>query len=211
MIIPRNHVTLKYFNQKPWLLIFFHNITKESDYFSDDENEFLYVVERQKFSIFKYINGDFNYHGYYEFLIEYPALEGYNQWKQSVFPLDANENNNENVGFKEDESILTWPNLFKGLIRSSVTEKSILDGITNNQYWWFTIGAKGNHGTNPLFFPGPSTSADGFYGIDLQAVLLWIFVPPHVLNNIFHLTYNIKRLISFPFLVQIIIFSILTK
>ena len=85
------HITKK--NGINWLLIFYHN-TKNQDYFVV-ESLFLFSNTPTMFSLWGLITEEFKIDGYYEFLLEYPDYDGFNQWKQSKFPLDVQEVNEE--------------------------------------------------------------------------------------------------------------------
>ena len=187
-MIPNDLRKIKFFNNKRWLLLFYQNIYTIND-FIKEESEFLYVNQRTKFSIFKFINEDFKYDNFYEFLLEYPSLEGYNQWKQGLFPLDCNESEGDKtVDFQADSSTLSWSYLFKGLISSSAVSDTFLDGSVDNDKWWYSIGAKRAY-TKQLF-PGPATKGES--GISLSTVYLWIYIPPKLFQMFFYSTCNIK-------------------
>ena len=47
-----------------------------------NEEEFLHCEEENKYSILEFISYEFKEDGYYEFLLEYPKISGYNDWKQ---------------------------------------------------------------------------------------------------------------------------------
>ena len=191
-MIPKEYVHVKHFNEKPWLLLFYQNISKEEDFITE-YSEFLFVDEREKFSIFQYVyqhKNEFKTNGFYEFLLEYPSLSGYNEWMQGIFPLDANESNSDKtVEFQEDGSHTSWYD-FHGLICSSNTNTSFLDGSVGDTGWWYTIGAK-TYYTIPLVFPGPDTEGEGGYKI--QTVFLWIHILQKLLPMLFMFTCNLKN------------------
>ena len=90
MIIPRDLITVKFHEGRPFLKIFYQFTNVSSDYFHEND-DFEYINEKNKFSIIKYINLQFKYNGCYEFLLEYPSVEGYNRWKQRLFPTETDE------------------------------------------------------------------------------------------------------------------------
>ena len=196
-MIPMHYIHTKYFNEKYWLLLFFQNVTKREDFITE-YSEFLFVNKKEKFSIFNYVHQDknnFTTNDFYEFLLEYPSLGGYNQWKQSIFPLDANESqSDQTVGFDAQESNLTWTSQFRGLIISSRSEYTFLDGAVGYDDWWFTIGAKTNYRSYPLAFPGPCLDGSGGERYTVQTVFLWIHIPQSRLQKLISsFTYNVKK------------------
>ena len=104
---------------------------------------------------------------YFEFLLEYPGLAGFNRWKQSIYPLDTI---NENVGEFVNVSCTWTQNSWKGL-GSSTHGCSLLDGSIGSYNWFYAIGMKDNCEDTIFahYFPGPSDSR--------QKVYLWMRVP----------------------------------
>ena len=173
---------------KRWLKIFYHD-SSNKNWFTSDE-ELLHCNEEDKYSIFEYISPDFKINDYYEFLLEYPGLSGYNNWKQKILPTQAFESITTDIGYTcepEEGCSCQWTiKSWKGLKRSSKTSYSFIDGSQSSEYW-FTIGAKMAYKSQNKF-PGP--------GETVTNVSLWIRVPPKLFleksniitcNKYFHL------------------------
>ena len=164
----------KTFLNKKWLKIFYHDVT--GGVYFDNEEEALFSNTPQKFSILGLITSDFKINNYYEFVLEYPGIEGYNHWKQSIFPRDVQESLETSSGFTCDVSegcSCSWTGTYwKGLERSTSTSYTFLDGSFNTGHWWFTIGAKTGHG-GQIQYPGPASGSVGKGTLVFQ-VKLWI-------------------------------------
>ena len=136
-----------------WLKIFYHN-SINGDFFSN-ESQILFSCTNKMFSLLGRISPSFKINGSYEFLLQYPKIEGYNRWKQSVYILDANESD---VGYQANPEDISWNETYwKGMGRSARTEETFIDGSVHLQYWWYAIGAKHNYSSINRF-PGPSCS-----------------------------------------------------
>ena len=115
----------KVFNNRKWLLIFHHKYEAEKDLFKN-EKEVLSSKTENKFSILGSIDKTFRINRKYEFLLEYPGREGYNQWTQTKNPIFA-EHMKEN-GYKPIS--ISWNNLsWHGLSRSSATNQTFIHGF----------------------------------------------------------------------------------
>ena len=102
----------------------------------------------------------------YEFLLEYPSLQGFNRWQQSIYPLDAS---NDDVGEFFNVSCSWTVNYWKGLQRYT-NGCALLEGSIGNYRWYYAIGMKVNcHRDWPHYFPGPSGKQSKVY--------LWMRVP----------------------------------
>ena len=168
------HIDRKY--NATWLIIFHHRVHDENDFFTDSEFEF--SNSKNKFSLWGLITKDYRVDGYYEFLLEYPHLEGYNSWKQSKYPLDVNESVDDGNynGYLESESDIKWNGSgWHGLSKSNHI-KTILDGCKELNHFWFSIGAKANYsdGYGNMLIPGPSTSEGKGEKVNEVAVYLRI-------------------------------------
>ena len=182
-MIPKDLITIKYFLGKPWLKLFYQFVTTSVDYFENDEEDFLFHNTRTKFSIFKYIDTKFKYEGFYEFLLEYPSVDGYNHWRQGVFPLDDDEaSGNTDINYNQNGYSCSWTGKdWNGLRRSSMTANAFLDGSDSSRHY-YEIGVKGMY-HEELTFPGPGKSEDDYYLV--SQVLLWILIPPHLYSKMF--------------------------
>ena len=179
------------------MLLFYHNSTYD-DFFVN-ENEILFSNTPTKFSLFGYVSS-FKSDGAYEFLLEYPEVQGHNRWRQTMFPLNTDETNSPENGYISSSCDCSWTHVFKGLIKSS-REESFLD-CAQSPNWWYSIGAK----TNFTYFhkiPGPISGETGSLSFHyVSEVYLWIHAPKHGIAQIFQITFhrgNFRVLPKIPF------------
>ena len=69
-----------------WLLIFYHNST--FGHFFSSHEEALFVNSPHLFSILQYSDSDFVINGSYEYLLEYPEVDGFIHWTQTFNAID---------------------------------------------------------------------------------------------------------------------------
>ena len=195
----------KTFLNKKWLKIFYHDVT--GGVYFDNEEEALFSNTPQKFSILGLITSDFKINNYYEFVLEYPGIEGYNHWKQSIFPRDVQESLETSSGFTCDVSegcSCSWTGKsWRGLSRSATPNYTFLDGSFHPQQWWFAIGAR--IGTdNGIAIPGP---AGGSFeaGKPVYMVKLWIRSSQTAYHSLFCINTTTRSLI---FRTQVFIYII---
>ena len=83
-----------------WKKVFYHNFTGRVMFSS--ESEALHCETTQKFSILDTISPKYKYREKYEFIIWYPSLDYYFQWRQSMNPVLELEKSgkNESEGFE---------------------------------------------------------------------------------------------------------------
>ena len=186
----------KHFRNKRWLKIFYHNVTGGEQFYFQSDEEALWSHTPQKYSILGLISDKFKINEYYEFLLEYPEIKGFNDWKQKIFPKDVDESKNIESGYTCDSSegcSCSWTGKFwKGLSRSYLSYLTFLDGSYNNENWWYSIGAKQGH-ANRIAFPGPVY--EGYRdGKHVYEVVLWIRCSDKIYSNFFCINYspNIK-------------------
>ena len=181
MLLKKKDLKFKIDHGKKWLKIFYHNSIND-EWFNTDE-EFFYCTEDNKYSIFEYITNEFKIEGFYEFLLEYPSVDGYNNWKQKIFPTEAFESLNSDITYScstEEGLFCSWTGKsWKGLTRSSESSSSVLDGSFSTKNYWFTIGSKKYYNT-PKKFPGPAGGNAGSEGTTVSEVYLWIRVPSNL-------------------------------
>ena len=154
----------KLFRGASWLKIYYQdadvaNITNIDEARSCNEKGKYSIIEEAQ-----------NIHHYwsdkYEFLLEYPGLRGFNRWQQSIYPLNASNNN---VGEFVNVSCSWTVNYWKGLQKSSFT-CTLLEGSIGHENWYYAIGYKTGCSSGwPYYFPGPSTAQSKVY--------LWMRVP----------------------------------
>ena len=154
-----------------WMLVFEHNTTTHGFFANKTDAEF--KLERGKFSLLSKLSDKSFVHRFnesYEFLHEYPDNYTHlsNHWLQSVDPfLQLWSTNNENElapGFI-DLGLQISPN-FHGLMKDDYPEKSLIDGIASNNWYW-GIGDYCKQ-YNPLTAGPP--------GFLVSSVYLWIKV-----------------------------------
>lgn len=139
-------------NSKAWLKIFRHKLDSVNpQYFDTRDPE--YNLEKNTFSILKLISNRFRIDGKFEFLLEYSNLNGYNQWKQTLNPLEEIEELGKSVLGYEDVSISWNQNSWGGLVRSTSTV-TLLDGSVGEGSYFYAIGLKdvwSNYGSIPTY------------------------------------------------------------
>ena len=131
-----------------WEKIFYHDFPQSSVF---TYQEALECHETYKFSNLKKLSNHTNL--YYEFLLEYPGLKGYNRWIQKKNPLETiNSETNNDTGFIP--LALTWTENFGGLQLMNLTTDSFLDCDVRTGHNWYAI-ATYRHYEAPNSFPGP--------------------------------------------------------
>ena len=173
-----------------WLKIFHH--------YSGNGKKFLDKIEPllcntiDKFSILSLINESYKINNSYEFLLEYPELNGYNRWLQGEFPLKLPD-----IDYNSYIPInISWNGQYwKGLIKSARSE-TLIEGSVNHIHWWYSIGTTYLNSDNT--FPGPATNIMNF---QVKEVILWIRI-----NNNFN-SKNIKKYNLYLFKILIFIIS----
>ena len=157
-----------------WILIFFHD--SSTGKFYNDTTAYHYVNpdDPYMYSIIGDMRYKHRYRGSYEYLIEYPALSGYNQWIQTIdIGSTSSDQTASDIGYKDLH--IDFPHRdFYGISKSLSTKYTVFDGSphlgnTNDNYW-FSIGAKEGY-SNETDFPGPQY-AGNYDGV--QKCLLWL-------------------------------------
>ena len=161
----------KYAYKAYWKLLFYANQRESGDYLS--LSEYLTVKSEKVYSNFQEEKDRPRKQGKYEFLLEYPALDGYNRWKQSNFPLNEPDSNNKTtaegyVGIHTSWNINNWGGL---VLSTNEQGYCLLDGSVGSEYWYYTIGYVGNVPKWQNGFPGP--------GEIVQEVYLWMRISMH--------------------------------
>ena len=136
-----------------WTLIFHHNLVDgifPSNYSAG------FSQRRHRYSVLSRVNDNFKIDGYFEFILYYPDIEEYCQWKQNVNPMVAPCGSD--IGFEPVNC--TWDNFvpdpennFTGL-RLSPSEFTLLDGI-NDGRWHYAIGITKLDTPKYYGMPGP--------------------------------------------------------
>ena len=157
-----------------WQLLFHHLVNEENVHFEANELLF-YNNNNNKFSALMFLTEKAKFHGYFEFLLQYPEISLNYHWKQKINPLDTDQTKENDIGFKK----ISVPDSFKGLAKSSEPEKTFLDGTPglneeNSSNWWWSIGSLTNY-PDANSFPGPPRSSFG-KRLGVKEVYLWLRV-----------------------------------
>ena len=97
----------KIFNGTEWMKIFHHNMTKQSEGFNSFE-EAKFVSTKNKYSILSLIDKRYLIKGKYEFLLEYPSIQGFNRWRQTLFPLDEHDEKGKSCVIGYEKVYISW-------------------------------------------------------------------------------------------------------
>ena len=158
-------ITLKYFENRHWRLIFRQNSTSGGYFSTNNVNK---STENYLFSDLGSIDKLKKKHSnVYTFLLEYPSLKGFNIYSQKISPHALSYPNTDN----SFECIkCTWKTNF-GPLRVITTQGygGYLTNFNQND-WWYNIGTY-SYGT---VLPGPYVSG----WIQLTEVYLWLQVSP---------------------------------
>ena len=142
-----------------WVLVFLHD-SSTGLYYSN--TEVLSTSSQYKYSILNYLE-DFKYQGVWEFLLEYPELQGYNRWNQSSNPTKSTSVTDYNPIH------ITWDiNDWNGLALSS-TSNTFIDGSPTSNSFFYSIGLYRQWRES---IPGPYNITDDEYEA-IHKVLLW--------------------------------------
>jgi len=128
----------KYEQKAHWLLLFFHNST--NGVYFQDEIEVLSTDQKQKYSILGILNENHKMNGYFEFLLEYPEIPGFNRWKQSINPRSVFDSSEVDIGYVPVN--ISWTNnSFGGLAKSTYSQQTYIEGSIRHSRWFYAIGA----------------------------------------------------------------------
>ena len=158
-------------SNRRWILVFYHNFSSDKDLFKN-KTEALLTNQENKFSILGKIKPSFRINGRYEFLLEYPGIEGYfNHWSQTKNPVNAKPN--EENGYKPIN--VSWEGLsWHGLSLSS-SEGTLIDGSPYSGGWFYSIGLMKNwFNMIPSFVDFPSLPEKEKEKYRTTQVKLWI-------------------------------------
>ena len=176
-----------------WVKVFYH-YSGSGDYFIN-LNETLNCSSTNKYSILSFIDNKFKINNKFEFLLEYPELNGYNRWRQSLHPLE----NPDISGFVNgyEEISIKWNGGWVGLVKSYHTSYTLLDGWGGVDGWWYSIGSLVKHVT-PNTIPGP-------YKFEINNCSLWLRIDNlNLLNlktNNFKLHFKFFSLLFYNFII----------
>ena len=158
-----------------WMLVFYHNSSNGLFYNEFEEIKFQNDYKHGKYSIFGLLQSDLKQNNKFEFLLEYPELNGYNLWRQSNNPIE--ENKLPDIVFVkgyEEINVQFTMNCWHGLSLSD-SDKTFIDGSNCQQtgqlenYYYYSIGATSAWlGDN--CFAGPEKCVHNVY--------LWVRMSP---------------------------------
>ena len=182
-----------------WTLIFYHDITTGKLF---DSTTALLINNEYQFSIIGTINSNFKANNYYEYLLEYPELVGYNRWKQKIdLASTTTAQKSSDIGYKGihiDFNNGSWG----GLSRSLSTSKTVFDGSPGigDEYnsFWYSIGALTDYYSKNQF-PGPPR---GENSIGVHKCYLWLRIPTRYLLSRSYKRSNIHFYLSFVILLM---------
>ena len=151
---------------KLYMLLFYHDATGGNLWTSNEDAKHK-ETNPTKYSILSNLTEEYKTKKNYQFLLEYPELNTYVIWQQSIDPLSSDiDNTGEKVaGFKP---IRVNQPKFCGLSLSKSTN-CLLDGETTTGWWSYAIGVYKDYFA-PNYIPGPSTNM-------VNHVALWVHFP----------------------------------
>ena len=157
----------KSYRGSEWYLLFHHFSSSQNPVFFSNEEEAKFSSTENKYSVLSSLNDQFLINGKFEFILEYPSLNSFLQWKQSVNPLFAATNSTaESIGFSPID-VDSYP-IFQGLKYRGF--ETLISGICSiNCGWYYSIGSMNNY-YSPNF-PGPY---DGINSFMVNEAYLWI-------------------------------------
>ena len=138
-----------------WGLIFDHN-SSNGDFFTTGNDPFN-INKPYMYSIIGNLDNTHKTNGNFEFLLEYPQLNGYNRWIQSENPMNEGEVTGKKAKGYQSIGISWSGRAWGGLVRS-VNSYTHMDGSAGEFVtWWDSIGCKSVY-MAPNGFPGPCKS-----------------------------------------------------
>lgn len=163
--------------KETWIKVF-HHFTQYG-YFSSI-NDAISSDEPGRFSRLSSITDTMKIDDGFEFRLEYPQNGFVYHWKQTVNPLKINEGK---LNSKNYSQILQPPTSeWRGYLAISDSECTVLDGMSADNQWWFSIGTI-KCTTDPYFNNYPGT-LPGPYKIGVKEVVLWLRVPIQEIRDV---------------------------
>ena len=144
----------KYAHDALWVKVFYHDCST-GEFFTSFE-ELLNTNSVYKYSILGKID-EFKTENTYEFLLEYPELNGYNRWTQTSNPTTTVER----VDGYNPISI-SWNTYWWHGLCASNPQYSFIDGSVGHANWLYAIGSKQSWGTATQM-PGPEKPLSKVY------------------------------------------------
>ena len=133
-----------------WQLIFHHN-SATGQWFKD-EREAKLCNKKEKFSVLARIDDRYKIAGYFEFLLLYPEIDDYLQWKQELNPIHAHPS--DDIGFALIHK--NWENSkdFEGFTLSD-SNYTYIEGQASQEQWFYSIGQYHQYEDLVNRIPGP--------------------------------------------------------
>ena len=168
--------------------VFYHNYYNGENFV--DQDEALYSIKDNKYSIFKEVQAQHRINNKFEFILYYPQLKPqYNHWRQTNSPHIEGDvkGKTKAVGYepvKIDWEYYSWG----GLCRNTFSNTNFIDGTLGGAGWFYALGKFDvETGWDKTTFPGPN--------VGLKEVFLWMRVKDYMKYDI--ITCYIKVLSSF--------------
>ena len=179
----RNGYQFMHFNGSLWLKIFYHNFTGKV--FFEGEDEVLQTNSYQKYSILLQLSNSSKINNLFEFILHWPDLNDYTQWKQSnnpIYEYESDETKAEGFQYIKNASN---PFLWGGLVRTTklmVNPKpnSLLDGNPGATNWNCAIGMY-----YWVYEQYHDHGIPAYYGAIANYVVLWVRTP--IITSFHHL------------------------
>ena len=177
----------KFFNNSKWIKVFYHDCSNKNFFINEDEAK--YSLDPKKYSILGKID-EFHKNGSkYEFIIYWPQLNQYFQWRQSINPVEDIEQSINAYTVKGFEPIFPstippeqYDYQFAGLVKTNIidyTINSLLNGNPGIAAWHYSIGIYQNAKDYYIQNGMPA----GAY-VTTNIVSLWLLLQKNVTNEI---------------------------
>ena len=135
---------LGYYKGNMFLKVFHHSTANNESF--TIENEALYHISKDKFSILANISDKMKVDEKYEFIINYPIEKQYFRWRQSKNPLEEDEESGNayvdgyELIYNSTKYHENWGGLVKTTLLNGGKINTLLNGLPGNSLWYFAIG-----------------------------------------------------------------------
>ena len=161
-----------------WAQVFFHHNKGGTVLFSTSDNLSTTTINAaNKFSMLNQLNLVKTSSSGWEFLLEYPAVQGkYNRWIQSANPTTTSEGSatttsNQIYAAGYQAVHIDWTSNYWGGLGRSSTTSTYIDGSYGHSNWYYAIGATAKYGVG---IPSANDASGGsIYGV----TSLWVKLP----------------------------------
>lgn len=185
-------LAVKKFDNATWLNIFHHDTVESSTtvgtvfYSNANGSDEVLTTDNSTISkrsalsnIADFIGND----GKYEFLLEYPAISGYNRWKQTANPITTTvasgttiANAQTALGYQAIN--ISWATDFAGISRALNSGTCYLDAMAGTTDWWYSFGQYAQYSSKAL--TGPKVGSTGTSAIEID---LWVRIDDYLARN----------------------------